>query len=105
MRQRFVFYLSDKRAKLRGWLNQQPNKSAVIVAALEMYQARQENGTQEQVGIEEIRQVFREELAQVSIMNGVSEPDPVEGNESPDVTQGMGALMGTWDFDDESTQQ
>jgi len=100
MSKRRVCYLGNK-PELAAWLDRQPNRSAVIVLALEMYRAQQEGGAKNQgVDIEEIRQVLREELAQVSI-NGVSMPILADGDEAPDVTAGMGALVWAWDFDDE----
>lgn len=105
MRKRYVCYLSDKRANLRAWLDQQPNRSAVMVTALEMYQAWQEGKTKShQVGIEEIRQVFREELAQVSITNGTNRPDWAEGDEDEEIRQGIDALTGAWDFGDDESE-
>ena len=99
---RYVAYVSNKKANLQDWLDEQPNVSAVIVLALEMYRAQQTGDAKNQgVDIEEIRQVMREELAQVSFTNGASVPRLAEGDEAPDVMQGMDVLVGTWDFDDD----
>jgi len=77
----------------------------MMVAALEMYQARQtgETGTQP-LDTEAIRQVLREELALVSFTNGTSGLDRAEGDEDPNVAQGMSALVGAWDFGDDEKE-
>jgi len=101
MSKRRVCYLGNK-PELAAWLDRQPNRSAVMVAALEMYRARQAGELENQpLDTEAIRQVMREELARVSITNGTGGPILAEGDENPDVTQGIGALAGAWDFDDD----
>jgi len=102
MSKRYVCYVSDKKTKLIDWLDQQSNISAVMVAALEMYQAG-ETGTQP-LDTEAIRQVLREELALVSFTNGTSGPDRAESDEDPDVVQGMNTLVGVWDFGDDEKE-
>ena len=102
---RFVFYVSDKKTGLLAWLDRQANASAAIVQVLETHIARQAGEPETQpLDTEAIRQVLREELALVSFTNGASGPVVAEGDESPDVAQGMDALTAAWAGDDEEEE-
>lgn len=96
-RKRFVLYIPDRCADLGDWLSAQPNRSEVVIMALEAWRARCGDAPESTATLdyERLRAMFREELSQVAVIKGGTPAR--EGHEDDDVAQGMTTLIGQFE--------
>ena len=102
---RKYFYVdNEQHAVLLGWLAAQDNQSETIRELIEAKIASEQgnnNSPPALVDVEELRQVIREELARVQIHGSAEEPQAA-GGEDEQVTELLGNLVDTWNFNDET---
>ncbi len=99
------FYFDPVRHAVHlAWLKEQTNQSEAMRDLIEAEIARERGGNNSQpppVDVEEFRQVIREELARVQIHSNTRAPEDT-GGEDEEVTELMGGLVNTWNFDDQT---
>jgi hypothetical protein len=100
------FYFDPARHAVHlAWLKQQDNQSEAIRELIEAKIASEQGNNNSQpapVDVEELRLVIREELARVQVYGKAGEPQ-APSNEDAEVTELMGDLLSTWDFDEDET--